>query len=205
MTRLLPFIATTFLLAMLPGVGQALMSRQVLTYGRGPALLTTAGTGAGLLLWSILGAAGLSAVVLDHPRALTLLRYGGGLLLVLLGVRTLARRAEPGHPEASHPEAGRGRLGSFVLGLATNVGNPKAGLFAVVLLPQFVPDGADLFWTTAGLGLLWAVVTVTWYVIFTWLVARGQQVLATPRSRRLLDVASGGALVVVGLVVATGL
>lgn len=207
MTSLLPFIATTFLLAMLPGVGQALMSRQVLTNGRGAALATTAGTGTGLMLWSVAAAAGLSALVLEHPAALTGLRCAGGIVLIVLGLRTFLRRARTRTAESPRTRAPleQARLGSFLVGLATNLANPKAGIFAVALLPQFIPAGASPFWATAGLGLVWALVTVTWYGIFTWLVARGRQLLASPRSQRLLDLASGGALVAVGVAVASGL
>jgi threonine/homoserine/homoserine lactone efflux protein len=189
---------------MLPGVGQAVMTRQILTSGRRPALMSTLGTGVGLLLWSLAAAAGLSAVVLANPAALTVLRCGGGVLLVALGLRTLLRRHEGASPPPSESPA-PSSTGSFLMGLATNLGNPKAGIFAVVLLPQFIPAGADPFWTTAKLGLVWAMVTMTWYVLFTWLIDRGQQLLATPRARARLALFSGVALIAVGASVAVGL
>ena len=205
MTSLAAFVGTAFALAMLPGVGQAVMTRQILTGGRRPALMSTLGTGVGLLLWSLAAAAGLSAVVLTNPAALTVLRYGGGVLLVALGLRTLLRRHE-GAASAPPPESpAPSSTGSFLTGLATNLGNPKAGIFAVVLLPQFIPAGADPFWTTAKLGLVWALVTMTWYLLFTWLIDRGQQLLATPRARARLALVSGVALIAVGASVAAGL
>jgi len=48
-------------------------------------------------------------------------------------------------------------------------------------------------------------VTMTWYVLFTWLVDRGQQLLTTPRAHARLAIASGVALVSVGVSVAAGL
>jgi len=205
MTSLAAFVGTTFALAMLPGVGQAVMTRQTLTGGRRPALMSTLGTGVGLLLWSLAAAAGLSAVVLANDAALTVLRYGGGVLLVALGLRTLLRRRDGSAcappPKAPVPSS----TGSFLTGLATNLGNAKAGIFAVVLLPQFIPAGADPFRTTAELGLVWAMVTMTWYVLFTWLVDRGQQLLATPHARARLALVSGVTLIAVGASVAAGL
>jgi threonine/homoserine/homoserine lactone efflux protein len=205
MTSLPAFIGTTFLLSMLPGVGQALMTRQVLTSGRRPALMSTAGTGIGLILWSLAAAAGLSALILANPGALTVLRYSGGLLLVILGIRTLLRRSAAPASSPDAASAAPSSIGSFLTGLATNLSNPKAGVFAIVLLPQFIPAGADPFWTTVKLGLVWAMVTMTWYVLFTWLIDRGQQLLTTPRAQARLAIASGVALVSIGVSVAAGL
>ena len=42
--NLLAFVTTTWLLAMLPGVGQAIMLRQVLVRGRRAAMMSNLGT-----------------------------------------------------------------------------------------------------------------------------------------------------------------
>jgi threonine/homoserine/homoserine lactone efflux protein len=205
MSTLLAFAGTTFLLAMLPGVGQAVMTQQVLTYGRRPALMSSLGTGAGLVLWSVAAAVGLSSLLRANPDALTAVRYGGGLILVALGLRTVLRRQHHPAPAPLEPSQAPSSLGSFMAGLATNLGNPKAGIFAAVLLPQFVPAGSDPLWTTTGLGLVWATVTVAWYALFTWLVDRGQHLLTNPKAHRRLAITSGAALISVGVSVAIGL
>ncbi|MDT0468875.1 hypothetical protein [Streptomyces gibsoniae] len=59
MPRHLPaFLVTTWLLAMLPGAGQAVMIRQVLAGGLRTARGSIAGNAAGLLLGSMAAAAG---------------------------------------------------------------------------------------------------------------------------------------------------
>ncbi|WPB89730.1 hypothetical protein [Streptomyces malaysiensis] len=67
------FIATTLLLAMLPGASQALMIRQVLEGGQHTLRGTLAGNASGFLLWST-AAAGLSAVLPASPTAYAVLR-----------------------------------------------------------------------------------------------------------------------------------
>jgi threonine/homoserine/homoserine lactone efflux protein len=64
---LISFIITTWLLAMLPGVGQALMLRQTLARGPQAAVATILGTSTGLLIWAVAAAAGLSAAVVADP------------------------------------------------------------------------------------------------------------------------------------------
>jgi threonine/homoserine/homoserine lactone efflux protein len=71
--------------------------------------------------------------------AYTMIRAAGGGVLAVLGVSTLLslRRRTP--PTA---DAAPARWGGYLAGLATNLGNPKAGVFAISLLPQFLtPDG----------------------------------------------------------------
>jgi hypothetical protein len=55
---LLNVVATTWLLAMLPGVGQTLMLRQTFADGPRIAVATTFGTVAGLVIWSAAAGAG---------------------------------------------------------------------------------------------------------------------------------------------------
>lgn len=88
--------------------------------------------------------------------------------------------------------------------MATNLANPKAGVFAVSLLPGFVNGREDVFWPTLLLGVLWAVVTATWYVVFVALVAHGRRFATRPTVQRMLGIASGTALVILGVTVALG-
>jgi threonine/homoserine/homoserine lactone efflux protein len=163
-----------------------------------------AGTCSGVLIWATAAAAGLSAVLLANPAAYALVRAAGGLLLVALGIKTLASALRAAHPAAggsAHPGFGR----AYALGLAANLGNPKAGVFAVSLLPEFLPAHGPAFWPSVALGVVWAAVTGAWYVLFTWAADRGQQVLRAPAVARWLQLATGCVLLGLGVTVAAGI
>lgn len=199
-THLPAFVITTWLLAMLPGAGQALIVRQTLQGGLRAAWAGIAGTATGLLIWTTAAAAGLSAVVLANPAAYTAIRALGGAVLAGLGVSTLLalrRKAPPA-------EAGPARWSGFIAGLATNLGNPKAGVFAISLLPQFVTSHGPVFLSSVALGALWAAVTACWYVLFTWAVNRGRGFASRPAVQRRLQAVTGGVLVLLGVAVAAG-
>lgn len=237
-THLTAFLITTWLLAMLPGAGQALMVRQILTGGRRAARGTILGNASGLLLWSLAAAAGLSAVLLASPRAYAVVRIVGGVVLVVLGVSTLrAARSAPaesvadggaasvaeaeamtkGGPEAgvktgteagteSRTEAGDGAgfWGGCLLGLGTCLGNPKAGVFAVSVLPQFVTTSGPVFLSSTLLGAMWGLVNVCWYLLFTWFVNRGRALVSRPAVQRRLSMVTGVVLLLLGVAVAAG-
>jgi threonine/homoserine/homoserine lactone efflux protein len=199
-THLAAFVITTWLLAMLPGAGQALMVRQTLTGGQRAAWAGIAGTATGLLIWSTAAAAGLSAVVLANPSAYAMIRAAGGAVLVILGVSTLlSLRKAP-----MTPNPAPARWGGYLAGLATNLGNPKAGVFAISLLPQFVTSDGPVFLSSVALGALWALVTACWYVLFTWAVNRGRSIATRPSVHRRLQAVTGGVLVLLGVAVAAG-
>ncbi|HEY2791918.1 MAG TPA: LysE family translocator [Micromonosporaceae bacterium] len=201
-THLALFVVTTWLLAMLPGAGQALILRQTLLDGPRAAWAGTAGTGVGLLIWSAAAAAGLSGILLANPKAYALLRIFGGIVLVGLGVSTLLTlRRRPAGPAAT-PIAGR--RSSFGLGMATNLGNPKAGVFAVSLLPQFVTTSGPVLLSSLALGVLWAVVTGAWYALFIYAVDRGRTLVSRPAVHRWLQVVTGCVLLCLGAAVAAG-
>lgn len=203
---LISFIATTWLLAMLPGVGQALMLRQTLMHGPRAAIATILGTSTGLLLWAAAAGAGLSAAVLANPALYRLLIAAGGTFLAYVGLRTVwaafGARVETRDEEAADPAS---RKSAYVAGLATNLGNPKAGVFAVSLLPTFHTAAAGVFWPTLMLGVVWSAVTASWYLLFVALVARGRGLVTRPATQRALGCVSGVVLIGVGGAVAVGL
>lgn len=201
-THLAAFITTTWILAMLPGAGQALMVRQTLAGGRRAAWAGIAGTSTGLIIWTTAAAAGLSAVVLANPAAYAIIRAAGGAVLAVLGLSTLLalRKKTPAAPAGPAPA----RWGGYLAGLATNLGNPKAGVFAISLLPQFVTADGPVFLSSVALGALWALVTACWYALFTWAVNRGRSFATRPAVHRRLQAVTGGVLVLLGVAVAAG-
>jgi threonine/homoserine/homoserine lactone efflux protein len=98
---------------------------------------------------------------------------------------------------AQRPRESRWR--SYRLGLLTNFANPKAGVFAVSFLPQFVPHGARVLPVLILLSLIWALVDMIWYLSLIWLAGRAGRAFARPSVRRRAEQLSGVVLVALGL------
>ncbi|MDP9867964.1 MULTISPECIES: LysE family translocator [Streptosporangium] len=210
---LIAFIGSCFLIAMIPGASTAVILRQTLRAGRGPGLAATLGNETGILLWALAAAFGLSALVLASEVAYDVMRVAGALFLVAMGAQSLWRVRREGRegqreggavPEQPEPgpepgEPARGWRRSYLLGLTTCMANPKAAVFAMSFLPQFVPEGADVPLTLALLAVVWVLVDTVWYGLFIWAVARAKLVLGRPAVRRRLEVISGVVLIGFGL------
>jgi threonine/homoserine/homoserine lactone efflux protein len=207
------FVLAVILLAAVPGPAVAVLIRRAAIGGLPEATPLVLGLESGLYVWIIAAGAGLAALVATSHVAYDVLRVVGAVLLVALGVQ--AWRAAARHRETDDPPGvvdlavlpatrlrPRGRWGGYVLGLVTNLANPKAAVFVFAFYPQFLPDGYPLLPTAAGLGLVQVSVETVLYLAVAALVSRASAWFATSRVRRSLDAISGAVLIGLGLRVA---
>lgn len=130
------FAATALVIELTPGPNMIWLALLSATEGRRTGLAATAGVAAGLGLMGLALTLGLGAVLAAHPAALDTLRWGGVALLLWLAWESLrdagdARHHRPGGGETAGQAFGRGFL--------TNLLNPKAALFYLLILPGFLP------------------------------------------------------------------
>jgi homoserine/homoserine lactone efflux protein len=156
------------------------------------------GTQLGNLIYFIVSAAGLGAILMASETAFMIVKYAGAAYLVFLGVRTIhnARKAlEPAEeqkkvPAWRHP---------FTLGLLNQLANPKSVLFWGALFPQFVDFQADNLWVQfailAATGIVADIIVLSTYAAAA---TRGRELLASGNRAVWRERISGGALVVVG-------
>jgi threonine/homoserine/homoserine lactone efflux protein len=193
----LVFLGVVTLLTITPGADMAMVSRSVLTGGRADALATTLGISAGCLLWAIVSAAGVAAVLAASHTAYDALRLVGAAYLVWLGVQSLlaARRGDHG---AIAPEAG-GRRRPFRQGLLTNLFNPKIAIFYSTFLPQFIGPGDPALLISMLLAGVHIAIGLVWLTAYAWLLDRAVTAFKSSRLRRALDALTGTVLVALGL------
>lgn len=196
---LLAFAGACVLVAMVPGVSTAIILRQTLRAGRGSGMWATLGNEAGILLWALAAAFGLSALVLASELAYDVMRVAGAVVLLAMGAQSLwqARR-----PIAELPVEGRvvdGGRRSFLAGFGTCLANPKAAVFAMSFLPQFVPEGNNVPLTLVTLAVVWVLVDLLWYTLVVWTVTRAKALLGRPSVRRRLEQVSGVVLIGLGV------
>lgn len=201
---LIAFIGAAVLIALAPGPSTVMILRQSVSSRRAGAV-TVLGNETGVLLWGLAAAFGLSALLVASRVAYDGMRLVGAGVLVYFGVRALWQvRRRPGEQVATGSvEVGGSLWRSYRLGVLTNLANPKAGVFAVSFLPQFVPDGAPVLATLVLFSVLWALIDSVWYLGIVWLVGRVREVIERPSVRRRLEQVSGVVLVGLGIRLAT--
>ncbi|KAK1181391.1 LysE family translocator [Streptomyces sp. NBS 14/10] len=209
LTSIVAFIGAAFLIAMVPGPSTVVILRRAVVNGRRTGMATVLGNECGVLLWGLAAALGLSALLLASQVAYDVIRITGAAVLVWMGARALwqARRVGGrggrggrGGPDTEPAETAEVSCRrAYWQGLITNFANPKAGVFAVSFLPQFVPRGAPVLLTLLAFSAIWAVVDLIWYLPLVWLAGRMGGVLRRQSVRRRMEQISGAVLVGLGL------
>lgn len=203
-SSLLAFLGACTLIAASPGPSTVLIIRQSVR-SRRAGMMTVLGNETGVFLWGLLAAFGLTALLAASQLAYDVMRYTGAVVLVWFGVQAL-RAARRGDAEgfaaesADKPASGRGSdFASYRSGLLLNLANPKAAVFAMSFLPQFVPASAPKLPTMVALAAVWAVYEVGYYGVYVWFVGRLKRVLSRAGVRRRLEQVSGCVLVALGV------
>jgi len=205
--HLVAFLVLSVLIVLAPGPDTAIVTKNVLQYGRGPAIRTSFGVVAGLLCWTLASAIGVAALLRASARVFDLLRLAGAAYLIFLGIQAIAdsirRRHDPA-PEGSaqsvdHGTSARGRPPAFRQGLMSNLLNPKIGVFFTSFLPQFVAPGAPVFWVTFLLGAMFALIGLSWLLTYTVVANRLAAVLRRSAVRRWIERVTGAVLIGFGV------
>ncbi|MGW7317534.1 LysE family translocator [Streptomyces sp. NPDC054865] len=184
--------------------------------GRAAAL----GAQAGLCVHMLAAATGLALIAARSPVVYDAIKLLGAAYLVYLGVRTVlaarhtarersAGRASPAGPEAGpapeNPEAGpaRGRWRSgFTQGFLTNVLNPKAALFFLSILPQFVNGTGSMTRQIFFLGTLDVLIGIVYWFALVAAATHLRSLLARPKFRHRWELTTGWLFIGIGIGVA---
>jgi threonine/homoserine/homoserine lactone efflux protein len=147
-------------LVLTPGPNMLYLVSRSVTQGRRAGVVSLAGVAVGFLVYLVATNLGLAAVFAAVPQLYLAVRLAGAAYLGWLAFRTL----RPGgasvfQPTGARPDAPR-RL--FVMGLLTNLLNPKIAIMYVALIPQFVrPDEGHVLAQGLLLGGVQIAVAVT--------------------------------------------
>jgi threonine/homoserine/homoserine lactone efflux protein len=196
-SSILAFWAVAALLIVVPGPDWAFVLGSGL---RGRTAVPAVG---GLVLGygadTVVVAAGVGALVARSPALLTGLVFVGGLYLVWLGARTLARpkAPDPGTDRGAGAPASTGRA-TLARGIGVSALNPKGLLVFVALLPQFTSPRWS--WPLpAQLALLGLVFMASCAAFYLCLGTFARTILnARPAAALTVTRFSGAAMIVIG-------
>jgi homoserine/homoserine lactone efflux protein len=190
---LLAFATTTFLMNITPGPAVMQVVGHSISNGWRAAQASILGIFAANALYCALAVLGLGAVILAAPGLFEGIKWCGVSYLAWLGVKALRAAARPAVPQQRPVLRARpltlGRQ-SFVLQGA----NPKAVLYFCTLLPVFAGDAEGAPLRIAVLGLIATAMEYPVLLAYSLLASRASQWFSGTARPRILDAASGTAL-----------
>jgi len=199
---LVAFISFTFILVITPGSTTAVVVRNTIAGGVATGLAAAVGAAVGNTTHATAAALGLALVFARWPTAMTVLRIAGAFFLAALGVLSLYRvarfddggiRLVASSVDETRRVEPRTRLMGFQQGLAVNLLNPAIASFYLVVVPTFLPLGATR-WYFAGLAAIHVTMALCCHSLWALGLDRLQRVFRPPAARRLLEAATGLAL-----------
>lgn len=185
-------------LSVAPGPSDFAVVARSIASGFGHALLMIGGIVAADVLFIVLAVYGLAAVAEAMGTLFTLLQYLGGGYLIWLGASAL--RAQPADVGAKDARK-HARFSSFIGGLLITLGDPKAILFYMGLLPAFVDLASITIRDTLLIMSIATGVIVSVKTGYAFAAHRSKHLFANLSLRRRLNVAAGAVLIVTGLFV----
>lgn len=137
---LLAFAAATAIFTLMPGPAMLYAAARTVAGGRRAGLMASLGIHMGGYLHVFAAAAGLSIVFHAVPILYMAVKLAGAGYLVWLGIAMFRGKTEAGGGTADVPPKSARR--AFVESVAVEVLNPKAAMFYLAFLPQFVDASA---------------------------------------------------------------
>ncbi len=197
----LAFFVACWLISLSPGAGAIASMSAGLQYGFWRGYWNALGLQLGLALQIVIVAAGVGAVLATSALAFSLIKWFGVAYLVYLGWRQW--NAEPADMNVAG-ERPIGRPLSLVLrGFLVNFGNPKAIVFMLAVLPQFINPHAPLTEQYLIIGVTMVTVDLIVMAGYTGLAVRVLRLLRTPRQQRIMNRSFGALFVGAAALLAT--
>jgi len=186
--------------AMSPGPSFVMVARTAVT-SRSDGLAAALGMGAGGLVFAMAALAGLQAAFLAVPGLYLAIKGFGGAYLIYLGFRIWRGARQPlamtQDADASPRQQGRsGR--TFLLGLATQVSNPKTAVVYASIFAAFLPREVPLVLALAVPAVIFCIET-GWYAIVALALSSAAPRSAYLRYKAWIDRAAGGVMGLLGL------
>jgi threonine/homoserine/homoserine lactone efflux protein len=193
-----------FVVSATPGPNMLLVMSHSARFGWRSAIATMCGCMTSLLAMMCISAAGMGALLHAFPAVFDAMRLAGAAYLAYLGVQGW-RSAVPPDADAGGPVVRESKPASqlYRQGMLVAASNPKAILFAAAFFPQFLDPAAAKLPQFSILLATFAVIEVSWYLIYALSGHKLSHYLRQARVMRTFNRVTGGVFIGFAALMAT--
>lgn len=197
--ELLLYAGAVFVLFLTPGPVWMALTARTLSGGFNAAWPLTLGVVVGDMLWPVLAILGVSWITAASAQIAVGLKIVAVIMFITMGVLTIrnAGRTISTDSRLTRP----GMLAGFLAGLVVILGNPKAVLFYMGLLPGFFDLTRVTGWDIAAIVGVSQVVPLIGNLGLAALVHRIRGFLSSPTALRRTNMVAGVLLILVGCII----
>ena len=189
-----------FVLFLTPGpVWIAIISRSI-TGGLNGAAPLAAGVAIGDIIWPTLAIAGSAALAASYANLLLYLKYLAVIIFVMLGINLINNQNSK--IDSQNLKLSKSReLAGFTAGLLVIIGNPKAALFYLGILPGFFNLSKLTIADCITIALVSSLIPFLGNLTLAVMVEKSREILSSAAAVRKLNILSGCLLIFVGLLI----
>lgn len=219
LTTLSLFAATAFVMQMMPGPAIIYIVTRSIEQGWQAGWASSLGIVVGVCAHTLAAMLGISAILMTSATAFSIVKYLGAAYLIYLGLqklfetdqkpsteaRSLSTQSSAQHLSSSRQTVSTAQLSTlFRQGIMVNVLNPKAAIFFLAFLPQFINPAQGPAWSQSLiLGLVFAGLGVITGGLYILLAAPIRHMLSrTQGFQRAERYVSGGTYIALGVATA---
>ncbi|WP_032399999.1 homoserine/homoserine lactone efflux protein [Rhodococcoides fascians] len=180
----LTFLGASIVISLSPGAGAIASMSTGLRYGLRRGYWNIFGLQIGLLVQIGIVAVGLGAVLANSDVAFTAIKWFGVAYLVYLGIRQW--RSAPSEVADAPAVADRGTT-MLARGFLVNASNPKAVVFMVAVLPQFLDPTRPLITQYLAIAATMVVVDMLVMTGYTSLASRVLRMMRSQRQQKTMN------------------
>ncbi|MCV2348774.1 LysE family translocator [Paucibacter sp. Y2R2-4] len=184
--------------AISPGPSFVMVARAAVSASRSSGVAASLGMGCGAVLFASAALLGLQAVFLAVPALFIGLKVLGGLYLCYLGYRIFSGANEPLQVNGKSSSQKLSLRRHFLLGLTTQVSNPKTAIVYASVFAAFLPSNYSAPFALALLCTIF-VVEAGWYAIVAILLSSSGPRRVYLRGKVWVDRTAGAVMVGLGL------
>ena len=189
-----------FVLFLTPGpVWIAIISRSI-TGGLNGAVPLAAGVAIGDIIWPTLAIAGSAALAASYANLLLYLKYLAVIIFVVLGIN-LINNQNLKVSSQNLKLIKSSELAGFTAGLLVIIGNPKAALFYLGILPGFFNLSRLTITDCIAIALVSSLIPFLGNLALAVMVEKSREILSSAAAMRRLNILSGCLLIFVGLLI----
>jgi len=159
-------IATIHIFAVMsPGPDFIVILKQSISHGRKSSIFTSLGIGVGILFHIFFCIVGLGVIISQSSLLFNIIKISGAIYLMLIGFKSILGNKNINQKFDSQLKTQK-LYGSFILGLLTNILNPKATLFFLSLYAIII-TGETPIRVQIAYGIWMSLVTALWFCILS--------------------------------------
>ena len=193
---LVSYAIAVSLLTITPGVDTALVLQASFSKEKDSMLNAALGILLGCATWGLLVAFGLGTLITSNESLYFTLKTLGAVYLIWLGINALVKLRNNSVSDDTSIQ----KFDNFLSqGFFANMLNPKVGLFYISLLPQFIPQAANVFTYSLFLVFIHIMLSAIWFWLIAKTVNKSRRTIQSNRSARIVKALTGIIFISFGL------